>query len=113
MLLESLQQISVTLVKEHLCQTSKQPNWKYVFAWQSPIMFLSYALVFYMAGLTSYIASPVAQNPIWDDNAKVGTASPLIHITDIVTDAAILCHHLMLSFLDICRIVAIDSSFDT
>ena len=42
-----------------------------VFAWQCPLMFLSYALIFYLAGLTSYVVSPVAKSGVWDDDAKV------------------------------------------
>lgn len=46
-------------------------KWLTIFAWQCPLMFLSYALLLYVTGLTSYIVSPVARKGIWDSDAKV------------------------------------------
>lgn len=70
-LLESLQNVGSQRARSRLYGKSSEPRWTVVFAWQCHLMFLSWALVFYFAGLTSYIASPVAMNLVWDDNAKV------------------------------------------
>ena len=75
MILEAPEHTSLKAVREHLCIDEDQPNWIYVFAWQTPLMFLCYAIVFYLAGLTSYIVSPVARDFVWDDNAKVSRLS--------------------------------------
>lgn len=70
-LLETVRFNNLREVRARLCARSNEPRWTIVFAWQSHLMFLSWALVAYVAGLTSYIASPVALHPAWDDNAKV------------------------------------------
>ena len=36
-----------------------EPRWKMVFVWQCPVMFLSYAVLFYAFGLTLYVCSPL------------------------------------------------------
>lgn len=70
-LLESLQNVDFRQTRIRLCGNSYEPKWTVVFAWQCHLMLLSWAFVCYIAGLTSYIVSPVAINPVWDDNAKV------------------------------------------
>lgn len=75
-LLDSFLLTESLAAREHLCRRSEGPNWIAVFAWQTPLMFLSYSLIFYIAGLTSYVASPVALNVQWDGDAKVRPRLP-------------------------------------
>ena len=47
------------------------PKWKMVFAWQCPIMFLSYSVCFYLAGLTNFVCTPLIRRESWNTNSKV------------------------------------------
>jgi hypothetical protein len=49
----------------------RRPRWALMLAWQGPLMFLSYSLVMFLVGLTTYVITPVARKGIWDDDAKV------------------------------------------
>ena len=42
-----------------------------LFAWQIPMMLLSYAVICFLAGLCSVVLSPLARNPHWSGDAKV------------------------------------------
>ena len=46
-------------------------KWGAMFAWQMPLMFLSYAFVLFLAGLTTWVVSPVVGKGRWDGDAKV------------------------------------------
>ena len=47
------------------------PNKLHVFALQAPMMFLSWCVVFFLAGLCSVIFGPLARQLAWNDDAKV------------------------------------------
>ena len=48
-----------------------EPRQIMLFVWQAPLMCLSYSIVFFLAGLTSVVLSPLAQRPGWNAEAKV------------------------------------------
>ena len=47
------------------------PDQTMLFIWQCPIMTFCYSVVFFLAGLTSYVVSPFAANTVWGADAKV------------------------------------------
>ena len=51
-----------------------QPRWKMVFTWQCSIMFLSYSVCLYLAGLTIFVCTPLIRNNAWrtDSNVRTG-----------------------------------------
>ena len=53
-----------------------RPNSFLVFALQAPIMLLSLSVMAFLAGLCSVIFAPLANSPVWDDNAKVCVDTP-------------------------------------
>ena len=44
----------------------------YVYALQTPIMLLTFSVMTFLAGLCSVVFSPLARNPAWTSEAKVG-----------------------------------------
>ena len=42
-----------------------------LFSLQAPLMCLAYSTVFFLAGLASFVISPLAMNPRWNAEAKV------------------------------------------
>ena len=74
--------------------TQSRPSWALVLAWQGPLMFLSYSLVIFLIGLTTYVISPVARKREWDDDAKVGRPhNPVAQACQLLTtpDPRVLC----------------------
>ena len=58
-----------------------------LFTSQAPIMFLSYAVLSFLAGLCSVVISPLARDPDWNYHAKVRVSNhPTIGATDQYTD---------------------------
>ena len=51
-----------------------KPRWKMVFAWQCPVMFMSYSVLLYLGGLTVYVCSPLIKGS-WDASANVSCYS--------------------------------------
>ena len=54
-----------------------RPRWKMVFIWQCPIMFLSYSVCLFLAGLTLFVCTPLIKGEKWDTASDV-RFSPLI-----------------------------------
>jgi len=48
-----------------------RPRWKMVFTWQCPIMFMSYSVCFFSAGLTIYVCTPLIRRDSWSANSNV------------------------------------------
>lgn len=44
-----------------------------LFALQAPFMCMTYSIALFLAGLTSVVLSPLARQPMWDDDAKVSS----------------------------------------
>lgn len=57
-------------------QSDRHVSGAALFAWQSHIMLLAYSIVSYVAGLFSVVLSPLAQRPVWGNDAKVCCESP-------------------------------------
>ena len=57
--------------EEHHQRPKKQPSHMVLFALQAPLMCLTYSIIFFLAGLTSVVLSPLAENPGWNSDAKV------------------------------------------
>ena len=49
-----------------------RPKRLMLFAWQAPLMSLSYAIICFLAGMTAVVIGPLAAEPKWGDDAKVG-----------------------------------------
>ncbi len=47
------------------------PRWKMVFIWQCPMMFLSYSVCFFLAGLTLYVCTPLIRGAQWSEGVNV------------------------------------------
>lgn len=64
----------------------RRPSLTLMLAWQGPIMFLSYSLVWYIIGLSTWIIYPVVQKAQWDDDAKVTLSQllPLLLHADLI-----------------------------
>lgn len=52
-------------------ETGDEPSLITLFAWQSPIMFMGYSVVFFVTGLATVVIAPLAQQPVWGPAAKV------------------------------------------
>lgn len=52
-----------------------RPRWKMVFTWQCPIMFMSYSVCFYLAGLTIYVCTPLIRGHGWNSGSNVSFCS--------------------------------------
>lgn len=52
-----------------------RPRWKMVFTWQCPIMFMSYAVSFYLAGLAIYVCTPLIRGHGWNAGSNVSLLS--------------------------------------
>ena len=66
---------NVSKVRKNLMRGSarrERPGRTVLFALQAPLMCLAYSIVLFLAGLTSIVLSPLAQNPGWNAEAKVG-----------------------------------------
>ena len=48
-----------------------QPSRVMLFVLQSPLMCLAYSILLFLAGLLSFVISPLALKPAWNDEAKV------------------------------------------
>lgn len=48
-----------------------RPRWKMVFTWQCPIMFMSYSVCSYLAGLTIYVCTPLIRGDGWNAGSNV------------------------------------------
>lgn len=48
-----------------------KPRWKMVFTWQCPIMFLAYSVVFFLAGLTIFVCTPLIRRNPWGTDSNV------------------------------------------
>lgn len=88
LVLEQLAAQNTERLHRSLCRQSTtagklrgHPRWAVVFAWQCPLMFLSYSIVLFLAGLTSHVASPVARNRKWDHDAQVSDEGCLMFET--------------------------------
>lgn len=47
------------------------PRWKMVFVWQCPMMFMAYAVCFFLLGLSLYVCTPLFQGELFSSGAKV------------------------------------------
>ncbi|MCJ1270604.1 hypothetical protein MMC22_010501 [Lobaria immixta] len=50
-----------------------RPRWKMVFAWQCPIMFMSYSVCLYLSGLLIYVCTPLIRGNGWDAGSNVSS----------------------------------------
>jgi hypothetical protein len=50
-----------------------KPRWKMIFTWQCPIMFLSYSVVLFLAGLTLIVCTPLIRKEPWGNGSNVST----------------------------------------
>jgi hypothetical protein len=57
---------------------------------QSPMMAVTYSIVFFFSGLLSHIVSPVARNMVWDGDAKVSEPELLRNRSLAVLDLRLL-----------------------
>lgn len=48
-----------------------RPRWKMVFTWQCATMFMSYALIGFLAGLTLLVCTPLIRGGKWDTDKNV------------------------------------------
>ena len=48
-----------------------RPGGIILFSLQAPLMCLAYAMILFLAGLASFVISPLAKNPRWGAEAKV------------------------------------------
>jgi len=48
-----------------------RPRWKMVFIWQCPIMFMSYSVCFFLAGLTLFVCTPLIRGDNWSTASNV------------------------------------------
>lgn len=48
-----------------------RPRWKMVFIWQCPVMFLSYSICFFLAGLTLFVCTPLIRGDEWNAASDV------------------------------------------
>jgi hypothetical protein len=71
--IEQLEDIKSSLTASKKDDADQHPSWYMLFVWQCPTMLLGYAVVFFLAGFCSVVLSPLAQNPRWNDDAKVGS----------------------------------------
>jgi hypothetical protein len=51
-----------------------KPRWKMVFTWQCPIMFMSYAVCLFLAGLTIFVCTPLIRGGKWSTSANVSSS---------------------------------------
>ena len=56
-----------------------RPRWKMVFVWQCPLMFLSYSLCFFLAGLTLFVCTPLIRGDTWNSASDVSLFSARTH----------------------------------
>jgi hypothetical protein len=75
----SWQTVKACLADQNRLTATPQPNGAMVFTLQYPMMCLSYSIVFFLAGLMSFVYSPVAQSWRWDEDTKVTISSAIIH----------------------------------
>lgn len=47
-----------------------RPRWKMVFTWQCSIMFLSYSICLYLAGLTIFVCTPLIRRQMWSTSSN-------------------------------------------
>lgn len=89
--LSSLQKTKFSIVQDRLVQSvAALPRRKMLYAWQIPLQCLSYSIVAFLVGFSSYIVSPItAANP-WDGKAQASmNASDGAHTTTDNSQAAI------------------------
>ena len=48
-----------------------RPRWKMIFTWQCPIMFMSYSVLLFMAGLTILVCTPLVREKEWETGSNV------------------------------------------
>ena len=48
-----------------------KPRWKMIFTWQCPIMFMSYSVLLFMAGLTILVCTPLVREKEWNTGSNV------------------------------------------
>ena len=48
-----------------------------IFTWQCPIMFLSYSVLFFLAGLTILVCTPLIMGHSWDAGYSVSDVIPI------------------------------------
>ena len=48
-----------------------KPRWKLIFIWQCPIMFMSYSVCSFIAGLTLFVCSPLVHGDHWSTDSYV------------------------------------------
>jgi hypothetical protein len=46
-------------------------RWKMVFTWQAPMMLMAYAVIFFLAGLTVYVCTPLFKGEATTSGGKV------------------------------------------
>lgn len=51
-----------------------KPRWKMMFIWQCPIMFMSYSVLFFLAGLTIFVCTPLIRWNGWNTGSNVSVA---------------------------------------
>ncbi|KAH7342726.1 hypothetical protein BKA65DRAFT_595791 [Rhexocercosporidium sp. MPI-PUGE-AT-0058] len=57
------------------------PRWKMVFTWQAPMMLMAYAVIFFMAGLTVYVCTPLFNGEARTDGGKMTKTPNVIQIS--------------------------------
>lgn len=55
-----------------------RPRYKMVFTWQCPIMFMSYSVCSYLAGLTIYVCTPLIRGNVWSAGSNVSSHWPVL-----------------------------------
>jgi hypothetical protein len=46
-------------------------RWKMVFTWQAPMMLMAYSVIFFLAGLTVYVCTPLFNGEVNTPGGKV------------------------------------------
>lgn len=76
-----------------------RPRWKMVFTWQCSIMFLSYSICFYLAGLTIFICTPLIRKQMWNTNSN--TAVIYLITSGIAGAAFVFCSFWVYHYVDL------------
>ena len=76
LVIDTLRIPNAVAIRQRLVYRTKsgrdRPKRIMLLVWQAPTQSLSYSMTCFLAGLMSYIYSPVARKMAWDDDAKVG-----------------------------------------
>ena len=85
------------------------PDQTMLFIWQCPMMTFCYSVVFFLAGLTSYVVSPFAANTVWGADAKVSQScapSMLLKLLIRGADDGVLSGHCVGFSIVICLVLS-------